>query len=52
MEGVKGLINSPHDEKPFLISEPEKPGNKGKFVVVLLPEWRFYRKSSLLWQGG
>ena len=41
---VSGHIYVPDDEKPFLISEPEKPGNKGKFVVVLLPEWRFYLK--------
>ena len=34
----------PDDEKPFLILDPGKPGNKGKFVVVMLPEWRFYLK--------
>lgn len=34
----------PDDEKPFLIFEPEEPGNKGKFVVALLPERRFYLK--------
>jgi hypothetical protein len=38
LEGV------PDDEKSFLILEPEKPGNKGKFVIVLLLEWRFYLK--------
>lgn len=34
----------PDDEKPQLILEPEKPENKGKFVVAVLPEWRFYLK--------
>ncbi len=34
----------PDDEEPFLISAPGKPGNKGKFVAALLPEWRFYLK--------
>lgn len=34
----------PDDENSKLILEPEKPGNKGKFVVALLPEWRFYLK--------
>ena len=34
----------PDDEKPQLILEPEKPENKGKFVVTLLQEWRFYLK--------
>ena len=34
----------PDDEEPFLISEPEKPGNKGKFVVTKLSNWRFYLK--------
>ncbi len=27
---------NPDYEKPFLILEPEKPGNKGKFVVATL----------------
>jgi len=45
MERYKNRYSDfPVDEKPFLILEPEKPGNKGKFVVVLLPEWRFYLK--------
>lgn len=35
---------NPHNEKSFLIFEPEKPGNKGKFVIALLPERRFYLK--------
>ncbi len=38
-EQKTAMISSVDDEESFLISEPEKPGNKGKFVVVLLPEW-------------
>jgi hypothetical protein len=38
------LFEIPDDEKPQLILEPEKPENKGKFVVTLLQEWRFYLK--------
>lgn len=37
-------VTVPDDEKPQLILEPEKPENKGKFVVTLLQEWRFYLK--------
>ena len=42
--GDKGCFVVPDDEKPQLILEPEKPENKGKFVVAVLPEWRFYLK--------
>jgi len=38
------MTESSDNEKSFLILEPKKPGNKGKFVIVLLPEWRFYLK--------
>ncbi len=36
-EQKTAMISSVDDEEYFLISEPENPGNKGKFVVVLLP---------------
>ncbi len=39
----EGLL-CPDNEEPQLILEPEKPENKGKFVVTLLQEWRFYLK--------
>jgi len=38
------MTESSDNEKSFLILEPGKLGNKGKFVIVLLPEWRFYLK--------
>lgn len=44
MQPVGYLMKNPDDEKPQLILEPEKPENKGEFVVTLLQEWRFYLK--------
>ncbi len=43
-QGQTNLNTNPDDEKSFLIFEPEKPGNKGKYVIALLPERRFYLK--------